>query len=297
MFDITFLGTGSMQPTHDRNITATYIGCGREKVLVDCAEGTQRQMRIAGLKPTQLTRIFITHYHGDHVLGLGGLVRNLAANNYSGTLEIYGPSGLQQIFHHIVHSAYFTERISIVLHEVLDSDVIQCDGFSVFCTLLAHSVPCMGYRLVGDSQRKINLSYLKKFGLHQHPLLGKLQKGEDVIYEGKKISASRATTIVPGKILALVFDTGYCLQAITLAKDADLLICESTHAESEKAKAHEYKHLTSCQAAQIAKKAKVKKLVLTHFSQRYKTVTSLVKEAKEIFPHVTAAKDFMTVKV
>ena len=128
--------------------------------------------------------------------------------------------------------------------------------------------------------------------MKQHPLLGELQKGKDITYEGKKILAKNATKIIKGKKLGIILDTGMCNACIKIAKDADLLISESTFSESEKDKAEYYKHLTAKQAAQIAKKAKSKQLVLTHFSQRYKDASILKKEAQEIFKKTEIADDF-----
>ena len=216
---IVFLGTGSMQPTKERNLSATYFNYESEHMLIDCGEGTQRQMKIAGIAPTKLTRIIISHFHADHVLGLGGILRNLEANQYSKTLFIYGPKGLEKFFQNIVNSAYASPTIKIKLIEIKEGVIIDEEKFKLEAFLLDHSVPSFGFRFEEKAKRKIDLVYLKKFELKQHPLLGDLQRGKDIIWEGKKILAKKATKIVKGKVISFICDTGYNPKLIKLAKD------------------------------------------------------------------------------
>ncbi len=294
---IVFLGTGAMQPTKERNLSAIYLNYESEHILFDCGEGTQRQMKIAGITPTKLTRVIISHFHADHVLGLGGLLRNLEANNYNKTLYLYGPKGLEKFFNNIINSAYHILNIKVKLIEINSGIIIDEQKFSIGAVPLKHSVPSYGFRFEEKPKRKINLEYLSKFGLKQDPILGELQRGKDISWKGKKITVKKATKLVKGKIVGLIFDTGVDKNCFKVAEDADLLIAESTFSEKEKEKAREYKHLTSADAAAIAKKSKSKKLILTHFSQRYKDVSELKKEAQKIFPNTTAAEDFLEVEV
>lgn len=291
---ITFLGTGSMQPTKERNLSSIYFSHEAENILFDCGEGTQRQIKIAGLKATNLTRIFLSHFHADHVLGLGGILRNLDANQYNKTLYIYGPEGLSKFFHNIIHSAYYGKGIDVKLIEFKDNDIINCDKFTIEAVKLGHSVPSYGFIIQEKEKRKINLEYTLKFGLTKHPLLGELQKGNDIIWEGKKITAKKGTVLIKGKKLGIINDTGMCNGCLKVGKNADLLICESTFSHEDKEKAEEYRHLTSKQAANIAKKSNCKKLILTHFSQRYKNTDEIKKEAKSIFKNTECAEDFMS---
>lgn len=294
---IVFLGTGSMQPTKERNLSSIYFQYETENILFDCGEGTQRQMKIAGVKPTKLTKVIISHFHGDHVIGLGGLIRNLEANEYQGTLEIYGPKGLEKFFNNIMNSAYYGNGIKIKLIEIKPGIIIKNDKFIIEAFQLDHSVISYGFSFTEKDKRKINIDYLKKFGLKQHPLLGDLQRGKDIIWNGKKITVNKGTYLVKGKKISFVFDTGYCESAVKLAKEADILVSESTFSIEEKEKAKEYKHLTSEDAAKIAKKSKAKKLILTHFSQRYKDVSEIGKQAKKIFPNTICAEDFMEINI
>ncbi len=294
---ITFLGTASMQPTSDRNLTSIYFNHEGEHILFDCGEGTQRQIRIAGISPTKLTRVIISHFHADHFLGLAGLIRTLDANQYNKTLYIYGPKGLNKLFETITTSMNYSPGIKIKLTEINPGLIVDSEKFTIEAFLMNHSVPCFGFRIKEKDRRKIDIKYLKKFGLTQHPLLGDLQKGKDIVWDNKKISAKKATYIVSGKILSIILDTGYSEKLFKIAEDADTLISESTYSEKEENIAREYRHLTSADAAKIAKKAKAKKLILTHFSQRYKNAKELEAEAKKIFKNTVAAEDFSSFEI
>lgn len=286
-----------MQPTKERNLTSIYMNYDKEHLLFDCGEGTQRQMKFAELKPTSITRIFISHFHADHVLGLAGLMRNLEANDYNKILYIYGPEGLQKFFNNMLNSAYYKPSVNVKLIEIKDKMSVEFEKFFVKIFKLEHSVPSFAFRIEEKDKRNINLEYTKKFGLTQHPLLGELQRGKDIIWEGKKITVSKGTKLVKGKVVSIILDTGYCKNAVVAAKNADLVISESTFVEEHKDKAKEYKHLTAKQSALIAKNAKAKKLILTHFSQRYKETETAKKEAKEVFKNVECANDLMVVNV
>ena len=295
--DVVFLGTSSMQPTADRNLLGILVSQGSERILIDCGEGTQRQMKIAKIAPTKITRILITHNHTDHTLGLGGLVRNLAANQYSGKLQIYGPKGIKKTYLYLVEALNNRLDLNVQIHEIKEGKVFSTKDVTVNAYKLDHSTPCLGYSIKEKDKRKINLSYIKKFGLVQDPILGKLQSGKDITYKGKKITSEKGTKLIKGKKLSVVLDTRKCDGAIKAAKSADLLICESTYGNSEEMKATDRKHLTAGHAAEIAVESEAKKLILTHFSQRYKSVNSLKREAKKIFKNVICAEDFMKVKV
>jgi len=297
MFDITFLGTASMQPTKERNLSSILVSNGNENILIDCGEGAQRQMKIAGLKPTKITKILISHWHSDHVLGLGGLIRYLGANEYNGILEIYGPKGIENYFKNILHSSIYNKFIKYKLFELKEGALFKNKFFMVEAYKLKHSTDCFGFSLIENDRRRINLSYLKKYGLKQHPLLGDLQKGKNITWNGKNIKAKNATMLIKGKKLGLILDTSNCKNALKLAKNCDLLISEATYSNEHKEEAERYMHLTSEAAAKIAKQSKAKELILTHFSQRYKDVDKLLKDAKSVFKNTKAADDFMNVKV
>jgi len=290
---LTFLGTSCMMPTAERNHPAVVLTWEGENMLFDCGENTQRQLRIAGISPTAITKILITHWHGDHILGLPGLIQSMMGSNYSRVLEIYGPKFTKKNVEHMLGSfALQGAKMKILVKEVHDSVFLATKDFSLEALPVKHSVPCVAYAFQELPKRKMNLGMLKKLGIPHGPLFGKLQRGEDVVFNGKKVAAKKATILVPGKRVVYLTDTSLVENCYKIAKNADVLVSESTYAHMEEAKAKEKHHLTAGQAALIAKKAKVKKLALMHFSQRYKQVDGLLKEAQAVFKNTTAMNDF-----
>lgn len=294
---LTFLGTGCMQPTKERNLSATLLSYESENILFDCGEGTQRQMRIMGLKPTKITRIIISHFHGDHIFGLAGLLRNLEASGYNKTLYIYGPKNIKKYFNNIINSAAQKTNLKVKLVEIKSGIIVDEPKFQIEAQSLDHSIESFGFSFIEKPKRKINLQYVSKLGLTKHPILGKLQKGQDITWKGKKITVKKGTKLVEGKKFTIICDTTYCKNCVKLAKNSDILVCESSFSKKEKDKAKEYKHLTAEEAGKIAKTAKVKKLILTHFSQRYKNTNDLKKEAQKLHKNVTCASDFLEIKI
>ena len=298
MIKLTFLGTGSMVPTKERNHVAVLISYKNENILVDCGEGTQRQLRLADISTTKITKILISHWHGDHVLGLPGLMYSLAANEYNKTLDIYGPKGTKNFMFHLLKGFSYRDQISYKIHEIDEGIFLDNKHFSLEAKNLEHTSPCLGYAFVEKDKRNIDVSYLKKnYKLTKHPILKRLHEGNDIVWKGKKIKASLATKLTKGKKISFVSDTVYSKHAIALAKNADVVVSEATYLEELEHKALDYKHLTAKQAAKIAKIAKAEKLVLTHFSQRYRTVKDMEKEAKSVFKNSVCAKDFMVFEV
>ena len=297
---ITFLGTSNAIPTSQRNHPSIHLEWNGEHLLFDCGEGTQRQMKKANLNPCKLTRIFITHLHGDHVLGLPGLFETLEMLQYSKTLEIYGPQGTQK---HISLLQQLYGRFNIK-HKVIEinahanSIVLETKDFQIQSSHMDHNVPTLAYSFAIKEKLRILKSKLKKLKLPNSPLIHKLQQGHDIVFDGKKIKSSSVTYKQEGKRITIILDTKLNNNAISLAKNSDLLVCESTYAQSEKDYASEYKHLTSTQAATIAKKAKAKKLILTHIAQRYEHNPKIIEsEAKKVFKNVSIAKDLDIIKI
>lgn len=294
--EIIFLGTSGMQPTKERSLFSILLNYENENILIDCGEGTQRQLKIADLKATKLTKILISHLHGDHVFGLPGLMQNLEVNNYSGLIEIYGPKGIKEFFDFLFRLGVF-ERLRYKITEIKEGIVCEGKSYCIKALKLDHRGACYGFEFKEKDRRKIDINYLKKFGLKQHPILKNLQQGKSIIWNNKKIDVNKATKLIKGKKISFILDTKYCSNCLKLAKDSDILISEATYLDELKDKAEEYKHLTAKQAALIAKKSKSKRLILTHFSQRYKDVNEILKEAKSVFKNTECANDFMKIKV
>jgi len=293
---ITFLGTGDAVPTKRRNHSAILVSFANENILVDCGEGTQRQFKIAGLNYMNLTRIFITHWHGDHVLGLPGLFETLALNNYNKTLNVYGPKGTKR-FIDLIQELVLDFHIDIQVHEVSGRFINEPDFF-VESADMHHGTPANAYSITLKDRIRLDKKKLKKFKVPNSPLMKDLKEGKSIKINGKTIKAKQVAYIDKGKKLTFVLDTSYNQGAVELAKDSDLLVTESSFAQEELAKAQEYKHLTAPQAAEIAKKSKSKQLILTHLSQRYDYNPKIIeKEAKKVFKNTKIAKDFDVFKI
>ena len=295
---ITFLGTSCMQPTKERAHPAVLLTYKGEHILFDCGEGTQRQLKLAGIKPSKISKICITHWHGDHCLGLPGLLQTMAASDYSGTLHLFGPKGSKTFFSKMFDWFEAPEPLNIEVHEYSKgSTMVDTSDYTIEALPMKHGTPCIGYSFMQKDTRRINKAFVKKEGIPEGPLLGKLQSGKSIIYEGKKITVDQATTIVNGKKFVYITDTLPTDNIVKLAKDADILVLESTYHSDLREKAEQYFHLTAKDAGLLANEANVKKLILTHFSQRYKEVQSLEEDARNVFDNTESAEDFMKIKI
>ncbi len=293
---ITFLGTSDSIPTKLRNHSAILLSYKNENILIDCGEGTQRQFKSIDLSPTKLTRILITHWHGDHTFGLLGLLQTLAMQEYNKTLKIYGPKGTKHYINLLKEFVNIT--IPLEVHEIENKVFIDNPEFYIETKSMVHSSPSNAYSFVIKDKRRLEKSKLKKFKLPNSPILKSLQEGKDIIYNNKKIKSSQVSYVEKGKKVTVILDTKLNQNAISLAKDSDLLITESSFSIEDKDQAEKFKHLTTADAATIAKKAKAKHLILTHISQRYEhNLSQMEKEAKKIFKSVSLAKDFQTITI
>ena len=298
--NITFLGTSGAKPSAKRNHTGILISYAAENILFDCGEGIQRQFKIAKENPCKLTRIFLTHWHGDHVLGLPGLLESLEMSEYSKTLHIYGPKNTKEKIA-LLEKVYGKFNISIQIHEVSSGTIVKENGFSIESHPMSHGIATNAYSFIVPDKLRLDKSKLKKLKLPNSPLISKLAQGKDIIHEGKKIKAKSLTYMEKGKKISLVLDTLMNPNALKISKNSDILICESTFLanspEGEKL-AKEHNHLTSKDAATLAKRSKVKTLILTHLSERYEhDPKPLLDEAKNIFKNTLIAKDFDKIQI
>ena len=294
---ITFLGTSSMVPTKERNQIAVFLSYGPEGILFDCGEGTQRQFKIAGISLTKVTKILISHWHGDHVLGLPGLIQTLSSMDYNGKLEIYGPTGTKKRMEKMFEAFVFDKRINLDVKEVKSGILFENNDFQLEAYPLEHGIEILGYRFVEKDKRKIDMKKIKKFNIPDGPLIGKLQRNKSIEHDGKKIMPDEVTYTEDGKKIAYITDTVLCDNCHKIAEDADLLICEATYSSKLVGKSEEYGHMTAKQAAQVANKSNAKQLVLIHFSARYKNTQELEEDARNIFNNVICAKDFMKISL
>ena len=298
---LTFLGTGAMVPTKDRNVQATYLEYDGEGILVDCGEGTQRQMNIAGINRLKVRKILITHWHGDHVAGLVGLIQTLGNVDSPGVVQLYGPVGTKAYLNHLLNSCSFDLRLQLEVEELAPKDdpvvFFENDRYALQVVRMRHAIPCVGYAFIEKDQRKIDMAAVKRAGLEEGPLIGRLQRGESVQAQGKTIHPDEVSAVQQGRKVAFVLDTEPCPGIAPLVRDADILVAEATYESSLDEKAEQYQHLTAQTVAQIASQAGVKRLFLTHFSQRYKTAHDIEEDARKVFPETTCAYDFLQVKL
>lgn len=292
---LIILGTSATVPTKNRNHGGYLLTYKAEGLLFDCGEGIQRQMKQAGISFSKITRIFLSHWHGDHMLGLPGLLQSMAMHDYTKELKIYGPPGSKIKFKKLLEAFESSYPIEATMHEVKEGKFLDTKDFYIEAYPLAHRAKCYGYRFVEKNKRKIKLSALKKLKIPEGPIVGKLQEGKTITHKGKKIKPEQVSTIVQGKIFGFISDTRPCKKCNNIAKNADLLLCESTYSSEHAEKAEEYFHMTAVEAAQIASQNNVKKLVLTHFSARYKDESMLEKDARTVFDNTLAARDFMKI--
>ena len=296
MAEVVFLGTSSMVPTKERNHSAFFLSFGSDGFLFDCGEGTQRQLKIAGINPNRITKILISHWHGDHTLGIPGLLQTLSANKYDKALELYGPSGTKKNMNYLLKTFTFQNELNLKIIEIKKTKFFENNEYSIEAYPLEHKIPCVGFRFIEKDIVKVDMGKASKLGLKEGPLVGELQAGKTITFNGKKIKPSDVTYVQKGRVLGYISDTNRCDSCLRIAKDADLLISESTFESKLDDKAEGYTHMTAKDAAMVASAAGAKKLLLTHFSQRYASVEDLQEEARMYFPNSTCAYDFMKVQ-
>jgi ribonuclease Z len=289
--DLIILGSSSQQPTRKRNHGAYLFRWNDEGLLFDPGEGTQRQFIFANVAPTCVTRIFVSHFHGDHCLGVGSMLMRLNLDKVDHPIHCYYPASGKKYFHRLRYGTIYHETISVQEHPISEEGVVEEGGnFRIEAAFLEHGVDNLGWRITEPPQRKFYRERLKALGIEGPDVRllaqeGKIQQG------GRTILLDEVSWVRPGDSIAIISDTRPCSSAIHLARGAKLLLCESTYLEEHRDLADKHFHLTAKQAAIIAKEAGVDKLILTHFSARYLNSQDFVKEAAEIFPHVEAAED------
>lgn len=295
---ITFLGTGDAIPTEKRNHTSILLNYDGENILVDCGEGTQRQFRKANLNPLKLTRILITHWHGDHVLGIPGLLQTLAFDDYGKTLKIYGPKGTKKYIDEILRTFVFSGKLKLEVKDIEKGKFLDEKDFFIEAEKMVHGCPSLAYSFVKKGKLRINKKKLKKYKIQEGKHLQTLKNGKDITYNGKKYKAKDLTYFVDEKKVSFVLDTLFNDKIIPFVKNSDLLICESTYGKELEKRAKAHNHMTSEQSANIAKKSKSKKLVLTHISQRYeKNFDKILNDSKKIFKNSFVARDLESFEV
>lgn len=297
--ELLFLGTGGSWPCREFNVPAVAIKLDDEIILFDCGEGTQRQFMISKYSFMRVSKVFISHFHGDHFLGLPGLIQSMNLNDRTSALEIYGPSGTIKTISTLLTLGYFAPGFKIKLYDLKNNETVSFNKYDVTAFDVDHGIPAFGY-VLEEHQRpgKFNLEKAKQLGIPKGPLYRKLQSGKSIKVNNKTITPNMVLGPPrPGRKVVYSGDTKPCASVIENASHADVLIHDACLDSSLEAKAEAYGHSTAQQAAQVAKNAKVQVLFLIHHSPRYTDVSILEDEAKKIFKMSFAAVDFLEYKI
>lgn len=299
--EVIFLGTSSQVPTRQRNHNALFLAWDDLGILFDPGEGTQRQMVRAGLAASRITHIALTHFHGDHCLGLPGVLQRLSLDGVGHAVEVIYPRSGQVYLERLRHASLFHERATLVPRPVsgpagTEVVVTRRGAFTLTACPLDHGVPCYGYRLQEADGQRLVPELLERAGL-SGPAVGELQRRGTIVHEGREVRLEDVSVPRPGQAFALVMDTRPCPGARQLARGADLLVCEATYLDAAAAEAHAHYHMTAGQAAALAREAGARRLALTHFSQRYRELEPFAAEAAAVHADVVAARDLDRVAV
>ena len=295
---ITFLGTSDQIPSKSRNHTAILLTYNDENILFDCGEGTQRQFRKADLNPCKITRILISHWHGDHVLGIPGLLQTLASSGYGKTLQIYGPRGIKQKLEKTFELFGSKKEFNVKIHEINEGVFVDEEEFFISATKTFHGLPSLAYSFVKKGLVRIDKDKMKKMKVPQGKHLQDLKEMKDVTLDGKKYKWKDLTYKEEDKKVTVILDTLHDKSLEKFSEKSDVLVCESSFDDELKEKASEHLHLTCVQAAEIAKKSHSKKLILTHISQRYEYDTKKILDAaKKVFKESIVVKDLDVLEI
>jgi len=298
---VVFLGTAGSIPTLQRSLPAIAVQRKGELILFDCGEGVQRQMIRAGIGFHRKTKVFITHMHGDHVLGLPGLFQTMSLLDRERKLEVYGPSGIKAFVEAIQQTVQFILTFPIEVLEIEDAGVV-CEEreYEVHAIWVDHVIPSLAYALTEKPRPgRFHPEKAMALGVPEGSLWSKLQHGSVVeLPNGRVVKPEEVLGPPrPGRKIVYTGDTRPVENLAEFAENADLLIHDATFDDELLEKAHDDGHSTPSQAAETAKRAGAKRLVLTHISARYKDPNFLFEQAKKVFPHVEVAKDFMKIEL
>jgi ribonuclease Z len=300
MLTLTFLGTSAACPTVDRNTSGIALHREGETILLDCGEGTQRQMMRWSVG-FSFREIFFSHYHSDHFIGLIGLVRTMGLMDRSEPLTLYGPRGAQRVLGGALNVGIERTRFPVTIEEVKPGDVLGRGEYEIRVFETEHRADTVGYALVEhDRLGRFNPDLARSLGIPEGPLWGRLHRGEAIaLPDGRSVrSADLVGPSRKGRSVVYTGDTRPHPAVAAAAKGADLLVHEATFSDSEIDRARETGHSTAREAAEIALEAGVRRLILTHISPRYSLdAGDLLTEARAIFDNTAIARDGWTVEV
>ncbi len=302
--ELLVLGSASQVPTRTRSHNGYLLRWDEEGMLFDPGEGTQRQMLFAGVSASSVTRICITHFHGDHCLGLPGVLQRMSLDGVTRSFPLAFPASGDVYVHRMRHASVFDDRLEVRLQPVSADPsgdglvtVEETETWTLRAAALRHTVDTIGWRVEERPGRTMLPERLAAAGI-AGPDVGRLQRQGQISAGRRRVTLEEMSVVRPGQVVAFVMDTAWCDGALTLASGADLLVCESTFASAEAGLATARGHLTATDAGRLAAEAGARRLLLTHFSQRYREVGPLVEEAAAEFGgDVVAAEDLLHVAV
>ncbi|UCE38216.1 MAG: ribonuclease Z [Thermoplasmata archaeon] len=296
---LVFLGSGGSWPSKERNLSSVALKMNGEIILFDCAEGTQRQLIVSSLNFMHVDKILISHFHGDHFLGLPGLIQSMYLNDRTRDLNIYGPSGTTHIVKGILSLGYFNPTFKISTHDLNDSDQVTLDKYDIQVRVTDHDIPGLAF-CVKEHQRKGKFHPEKAItlGVPEGPQFRELQN-DQTVQVGDRIIKPEDVMGPPRKGRKIVYsgDTRPSSAVIELARNCDVLIHDATLSKDLDEKAHKYGHSTAAQAATVASQSNAKVLFLTHISPRYEDGLILENEARRIFKYSFVAADFLEYEI
>ncbi len=298
---VVFLGTGSGKPTPQRGVSSMLLFRDGESLMFDCGEGTQLQLARSPMRPGAISSIFITHFHGDHVNGLPGLLGSYTLSDREAPLDLIGPKGLTLWLDTLRELRILWPSFPIRVHEVERAGIVfEGDGFHVEAQPLRHRVTTWGYAYIeAPRPGRFDIEAAKALGVPSGPLFGRLQRGESVeLDDGTTVQPDQVMgPSRPGLKVAYCTDTSPCKGAIELGRDADLLIHEATYPAGDEKLAKSRGHSSAGDAARCAKEAGARKLALTHLSQKHRHLDDYLHGAEEIFTPTVVAYDLMEIDV
>lgn len=298
--ELLFLGTGAGVPAKLRNVTAIALKLLEERNAVwlfDCGEATQHQILHTSLKPRKIEKIFITHLHGDHIFGLPGLLGSRSFQGGLSELVVYGPKGIRQYIEVSLQVSQTHLKYPLTIIEMDEGVIFEDEQFEIEARLLDHAIPSYGFRITEkDLPGKLDAEKLQAENIPSGPIYQRLKNGETVKLDDGRVINGR-DYLGPeqtGRVVCILGDTRPCENALKLAQNADMLIHEATFAADSGEMAIDYFHSTTAQAAELALKAQVRSLCITHISSRYgkEQWGELAEEARAIFPETRIAYDF-----
>jgi len=302
LFEILFLGTSASAPSAKRGLSAQIIKHDEYRFLVDCGEGTQRQILQSGTGFKNLTRILLTHGHLDHILGLGGLLSTFLRWEAIEELDIFGGRSTLDRVHDLLYGVVLRGNqppMPLRMNEIKPGTFFETDDFTITAFSVTHRGPdCLGYVFEGKARRPFLNENATELGVPFGPERRDLVAGKEItLPDGKRIQPDDVLgPLQKGVKLVIVGDTGKTENLIEVCRDADALVIESTYLDEETKMAGQFSHLTARQSAELAIKAGVKKLILTHISRRYRE-KDVIKEAQALFPNTSVARDFDTFQI